>query len=90
MSFWMTKVAHELKQAGREVGPLAAPDPDPDWFAGLLRLVAATGKSVDELTIGELRALIEKRTRNYNRNCRIIAALEEREVNRAKRNAIRG
>jgi hypothetical protein len=86
MSFSMTKIARELKQAGREVGPLAAPDSD--WFPGLLRLVAATGKSVDDLTIGELRALIERRTRSHNWRCRIVATLEEREVNRVKRNAI--
>lgn len=36
------------------------------WLDGLARRVAATGKSVDELTVLELRTLIAQRREEYN------------------------
>lgn len=83
MTFKMTQTERELSEVGRDIGSMA--ESNAHWFAGLADLVAATGKPVEELTIGELRLLIEQRTETYNR---VYARIEEREMGYAKCNAI--
>lgn len=83
MTFRMTQTERELSEAGRDIGSMA--ESNAQWFAGLADLVEATGKPVDDLTIGELRSLIEQRTETYNR---IYARIEAREMGYAKCNAI--
>lgn len=65
MSFQMSQTESDLSDVGYEVGAVA--ETNPHWLAGLARLVEATGKSVNELTIGELRSLIQQRAETYNR-----------------------
>jgi len=76
VSFKMTQTERELSDVGYEFGALV--ECNPHWLAGLADLVEATGKPVSELTIGELRSLIDQRTETYNR---IYARIEGREVN---------
>lgn len=75
MSFKMTPTERELSDVACEMGSIA--ESNAHWFAGLADLVDATNKPVDELTISELRSLIEQRTETYNR---IYARFEGREV----------
>lgn len=65
MSIKMSPVERDLNEAIDDLA--SAQDTNGHWFAGLARLVEATGKPVDDLTIGELRRLIEQRREAFNR-----------------------
>lgn len=54
----MNQIERDLLDASREIGGIEGMA---HWAsAGMAALVASTGKQVDELTVGELRALIRQ------------------------------
>lgn len=54
----------ELLDASAEIGAIGESS---DWFLGMLAMhVSATGKHVDELTVGELRAIYRQKRERAN------------------------
>ncbi|WP_417581540.1 hypothetical protein [Nitrincola sp.] len=75
MNYQITPTEQALNDVSYEIGAIY--ETNGHWFAGLARLVEETGKTVDELTVGELRSLIHKRRDTYNR---IYAGIDGQEA----------